>query len=165
MNNIRCGRSVYIDSGCRLHASLASIELGDNTRVMRAAYLCSYVSNAKAGEGIVTGKSCWIGVGAVLASGQGGIFLGDNVLIAPQAILATGNHDFQNINLPAIEQEYQGKPIHIGNNVWIGAHAVVLGGATIGEHSVIAAGSVVTKDIEPYTVAAGIPAVTLRKIK
>lgn len=165
MSNFRCGKSVYIDSGCRIHASKASIELGNNVRVMRGAYLCTYVSNTREGEGIITGKSCWIGVNAILASGQGGIFLGDNVLIGPQAILVTGNHDFINIQIPIIEQEYVGRPIHIGSNVWIGANVVILGGVSIGEYSVIAAGSVVTKDVESYTVAGGVPTVTLRKIR
>jgi acetyltransferase-like isoleucine patch superfamily enzyme len=164
MNRIRCGKSVYIDSGCRIHASKASVKLGDNTRVMRGAYICTYTSNSKEGEGVVTGKCCWIGINAVIASGQGGIFLGDNVLIAPHAILVTGNHDLENVDTPLIEHEYRGLPIHIGSNVWIGANAVILGGVTIGDGSVVAAGAVVTKDVEPYSIVGGVPAKELRKI-
>jgi acetyltransferase-like isoleucine patch superfamily enzyme len=164
MNRIRSGKSVYIDSGCRIHASKASIELGDNTRVMRGAYICTYTSNSIEGEGVVTGKCCWIGIHAVIASGQGGIFLGDNVLIAPHAILVTGGHDLENVDSPLIEHEYSGLPIHVGNNVWIGANAVILGGVTIGDGSVVAAGAVVTKDVEPYSIVGGVPAKELRKI-
>lgn len=158
MNRIKFGQSVYVDTGCRLHASRAAIELGDYTRIMRGAYLCSYVSNAHDHEGIVTGRHCWLGINAVLASGQGGIFLGNNVLVGPNAVIVTGEHDFRNTFVSSVEQDYTGKPIHIDDNAWIGAGAIILGGVRIGEHAVIGAGAVVTKSVEPYTVVAGVPA-------
>lgn len=164
MNGISCGTGVYIDSGCRLHASLACIELGEGTRIMRGAYLCSFVSNPRVGEGIITGRQCWIGVNAVLASGQGGIFLGNNVLIGPQAVLVTGNHEFHDTVQTTLEQRYTGLPIHIGDNVWIGTHAVILGGVSIGERSVIAAGAVVTEDVADRTIVGGVPAKPIRQI-
>ena len=162
MNNIRLGHSVYLDRLSRLHASRAGIELGDCTRVMRGAYLCSYVSNARPGEGIRTGARCWIGVNAVLASGQGGLVLGDDVLVGPQAMLVTGDHDFSRLDIPATRRDYTGTPITIGNNVWIGAGAVVLGGVRVGDNAVIAAGAVVTRDVDAGTVVGGVPA---KKIK
>jgi acetyltransferase-like isoleucine patch superfamily enzyme len=132
---------------------------------MRGAYLCSYVSNARPGEGIVTGANCWIGVDSVLSAGQGGIFLGDNVLIASQAVLVCGNHDFENLDLATLDQTYYGRPIHVGNNAWIGAHVAVLGGVTIGDHAVVAAGAVVNADVEPYTVVGGVPARVLTQLR
>ena len=60
--NIKFGNGAYVDSGSRLHASIAEIEIGDNSRIMRNAYLCSYVSNAKKGEGIYIGNKSWIGI-------------------------------------------------------------------------------------------------------
>jgi acetyltransferase-like isoleucine patch superfamily enzyme len=164
MDNIRLGESVYVDSLCRLHASEARIELGMGTRVMRGAYLCSYVSNARPGEGIVTGKNCWIGVNTVLAAGQGGVFLGDNVLIAANSVLACGNHDFEKLDLATLDQEYYGRPIRIGHNVWIGAQATVLGGVTVGDHAVVAAGALVNADVDPYTVVGGVPARVLKRL-
>lgn len=158
MNRIHFGKSVYIDSNVRIHASRAEITIGDACRLMRGAYVCSFVSNAKPGEGIYIGKKTWVGVGAVLASGQGGLFIGNNVLIGPNAILVTGNHDYADTARSSVEQAYQGRPISIGDNVWIGAGATVLGGVTIGERSVIAAGAVVAKDVAPYTVVGGVPA-------
>ncbi len=165
MNRIRIGRGVYVDSGCRIHASKAEIVLGAGTRVMRGAYLCAYVSNARAGEGIETGENCWIGVDAVLGAGQGGIVLGDRVLIAPQAVLVCGDHDFERTDQSVTEQAYTGKPIRVGNDVWIGAHATVLGGVTIGERAVVAAGAVVNGDVEPFTVVGGVPARVLKRIE
>jgi len=165
MDNIRLGPSVYVDRFTRLHASVARIDLGPGTRVMRGAYLCSYVSNAQPGEGIVTGTNCWIGVDAVLSSGQGGIFLGDNVLIAAQTVLVCGNHDFEKLDMATLDQSYTGRAIRIGNNAWIGAHVVILGGVTIGEHAVVAAGAVVNADVEPYTVVGGVPARVLKRLQ
>jgi len=164
MDNIQLGRSVYVDSLSRLHASVARIELGAGTRVMRGAYLCSYVSNARSGEGIVTGENCWIGVDAVLAAGQGGVFLGDNVLIAAHAVVACGNHDFEKLDLATLDQAYYGRPIRIGHNVWIGAQSTVLGGVTIGDHAVVAAGALVNADVDPYTVVGGVPARVLKRL-
>ncbi|MFZ2633420.1 MAG: acyltransferase [Desulfosalsimonadaceae bacterium] len=164
MDSICFGKGGYVDTHCRLHASKAVIKLGNNNRLMRGAYLCTYVSNARTGEGIVTGSECWIGVNSVLGSGQGGLFMGNNVLIGPNAVIVTGNHDYERADLTAIEQEYYGKPIHIGDNVWIGANAVVLGGVTIGDHAVVAAGAVVADDVAPYTVAGGVPARKIRDI-
>lgn len=155
---IRLGASVYIDRGARLHASRAAIEIGDCCRVMRGAYVCSYVSRAVPGEGIRLGPRCWVGVGAVLASGQGGLFLGEGVLIGPGATLVTGDHDFSRHDLSSIDQDYVGSPIVIGDNVWIGAGATVVGGVTIGDRAVIAAGAVVTRDVAPGQVVGGVPA-------
>lgn len=165
MGNIRMGHSVYVDRLSRVHASRAGIDLGECTRVMRGAYVCSYVSEARPGEGIRTGARCWIGVNAVLASGQGGLVLGDDVLIGPQAVLVTGDHDFSRLDIPATRREYTGKPIVIGDNVWIGAGATVLGGVSIGSNAVIAAGAVVTRDVAAGTVVGGVPAKTIKTIQ
>jgi len=165
MDSIRLGASVYVDRLCRLHASTAAIELGDCTRVMRGAYLCTFTSESRPGEGITTGSRCWIGVDAVLASGQGGIRLGEQVLIGPGAILATGGHDFRRLDLEAVERAYTGEPVTVGDNVWIGAGAVVLGGVTIGDNAVVAAGAVVTRDVAPRSVMGGVPAKVIADIE
>lgn len=161
MDALHLGKSVYLDQGVRLHASVAAIHIGDCCRVMRGAYLCSYVSNALPGQGIVLGKRCWIGIGAVLASGCGGLTLGDNVLVGPGAICVTGDHDFRRGDLEAVDQAYTGKAIVIGDNVWIGAGATVLGGVTIGDRAVIAAGAVVSRDVASDSVVGGVPAKSL----
>ena len=165
MDSIRLGRSVYVDRFSRLHASIARIDLGAGTRIMRGAYLCSYVSNARPGEGIVTGANCWIGVDSVLGAGQGGIFLGDNVLVGPQAVLACGDHNYAETDLSTLDQEFYGRPIRVGDNAAIGTHATVFGGVVIGDHAVVAAGAVVNADVEPYTVVGGVPARVLKRLQ
>lgn len=90
------------------------------------------------------------------------IYIGDNVMIAPNVVLAGAAHPI----CPELrEKNYQyNLPIHIGNRVWIGAGSVVLPGITIGDNSVIGAGSVVTKDIPAGVVAVGNPCRVIRKI-
>ena len=90
------------------------------------------------------------------------IFVGDNVMFGPNVIIATAGHP---VDPPLREKVAQFNiPVRIGKNVWIGAGAIVLPGGTIGDHSVIGAGSVVTKDIPPNVVAVGNPCRVLREI-
>lgn len=90
------------------------------------------------------------------------IYVGDNVMFGPNVILATGGHPV----LPSLrEKGYQfNMPIRIGNNCWLGAGVIVLPGVTIGDNTVIGAGSVVTKDLPANVVAVGNPCRILREI-
>lgn len=90
------------------------------------------------------------------------IYIGDSVMIAPNVVIATGTHPI----CPELrERVYQyNLPVHIGNRVWIGAGSIILPGVTIGDDSVIGAGSVVTKDIPSGVVAVGNPCRVLRNI-
>ncbi|MDE6709634.1 MAG: sugar O-acetyltransferase [Oscillospiraceae bacterium] len=112
------------------------------------------------GKNIHVGKNVFINAGCCFQD-QGGITIGDGVLIGHQAVLATLNHDLD----PNNRQSMIPKPIVIGNNVWIGSHATILGGVTIGDNAVIAAGAVVTKDVPENTVAGGVPAKIIKKIE
>ena len=90
------------------------------------------------------------------------IFVGDGTMFGPNVTVATAGHPI----LPEIrEKMYQFNiPVHIGRNCWLGAGVVVLPGVTIGENSVIGAGSVVTKDVPPNVIAVGNPCRVLREI-
>ena len=90
------------------------------------------------------------------------IFIGDDTMIGPNVTIATAGHPV----LPELRQEglQYNLPVHIGKNVWIGAAAVILPGVTIGDNTVIGAGSVVTKDIPADVVAVGNPCRILREI-
>ena len=90
------------------------------------------------------------------------IYVGDKVMFGPNVTVATAGHP---IDPPLRYQAMQfNMPVHIGENVWRGANAVILPGVTIGENSVIGAGSVVTKDIPANVVAVGNPCRVLREI-
>ncbi len=90
------------------------------------------------------------------------IYIGDSVMLGPNVVLATAGHPVD----PELRRlVYQfNQPIHIGNNVWLGAGVIVLPGVTIGDNSVVGAGSVVTKDIPANVVAVGNPCRILREI-
>ena len=90
------------------------------------------------------------------------IFIGDDVMIAPNVVIATGTHPVCP-ELRALVYQYN-LPVHIGSRVWIGAGSIILPGVTIGDGSVIGAGSVVTKDIPAGVVAVGNPCRVMRKI-
>lgn len=91
---------------------------------------------------------------------QGGITIGDSSLIGHKVMLATLNHGFA----PEDRGSLHPLPIIIGKNVWVGASATILPGVTIGDHAIIAAGAVVTKDVPANTIAAGIPAKVIRTL-
>lgn len=90
------------------------------------------------------------------------IYVGDNTMFGPNVVLATAGHPI----LPELrEQVYQyNLPIHIGRNCWLGAGVIVLPGVTIGDNSVIGAGSVVTKNVPANVIAVGNPCKVLREI-
>ena len=93
------------------------------------------------------------------AMAAGGITIDDNVMMGPNVTIATDNHDFENIMI------LRCKGVHVCHNAWIGAGATILPGVTVGEHAVVAAGAVVTKDVEPWTIVGGCPAKAIKKIK
>lgn len=88
------------------------------------------------------------------------IRIGRNVAVAPEVSFLAAGHDYTRLSLPDTAGS-----ITVGDYAWIGARSVILQGVTIGEGAVIAAGSVVTRDIPPYTVAAGVPARVIKQRK
>ncbi|MBR3024544.1 MAG: sugar O-acetyltransferase [Oscillospiraceae bacterium] len=115
--------------------------------------------NADCGKNIHLGRNVFINSGCKFQD-QGGIYIGDGVLIGHNTVLATLNHGI----LPEERHDLIPKPIHIGNNVWIGSNSTVLAGVTIGDNAVIGAGSVVTKDIPENMIAVGCPARVIKSI-
>ena len=93
----------------------------------------------------------------------GAVHIGDNVMMGPECILLSHNHRFDRLDIPMCQQGFsEEKPIRIGNDVWIGTRAIILPGVTLGDHSVIGAGAVVTKDVPAYAVVGGVPAKILK---
>ncbi len=111
------------------------------------------------GLNISIGKNVFINSGCHFQD-QGGISIDDGALIGHNVVLATLNHDLN----PEKRADTYPAPIKIGKNVWIGSNSTVLPGVTIGYGAVIGAGSVVTKDIPPMTVAVGNPARVIKTI-
>ena len=111
------------------------------------------------GKNIHIGKRVFINMGCKFQD-QGGIFIGDGVLIGHNVVLATLNHAMQ----PERRSDMLPAPIHIGKRVWISSNATVLPGVTIGDGAVVAAGAVVTKNVPANTVVGGVPAKAIRHI-
>lgn len=100
-----------------------------------------------------------------LIDARGGIDIGDHVMVGPYAVIASSNHAHHQTDAPIASVDHVMAPVKIGNDVWIGAHAVVTGGVTIGNGVVVSAGAVVTKDVADYQIVGGVPArvIGLRK--
>ena len=113
------------------------------------------------GKNVYLGEDVYINFNLSLVD-DGNIYIGDSALIGPNVTIIATNHPISP-NLRFSKYLYV-KDVHIGNNVWIGAGAIILPGVTIGENSVIGAGSVVTKDIPSNVVAVGNPCRVLREI-
>ena len=94
----------------------------------------------------------------------GPVTIGNNVNLAQGITVTALNHNFSDPDKRIDEQGVSTKPVTIGNDIWIGANAVILPGVIIGDHSVIAAGAVVTKNVPPHSLAAGVPAKIIKQI-
>jgi len=93
---------------------------------------------------------------------QGGVNIGENVIMGPRVNIHSENHNFEDINIPIKDQGVSRKGININNNCWVGAGVIFLDGVTIGEGCVIAAGSVVNKSFPKNSIIAGVPARILK---
>ena len=97
---------------------------------------------------------------------QAGISIGNNVIMGQECLFFTSNHRTSSISTPMIKQGYDGlQSITVGNDLWIGARVIILPGVYVGDGAVIDAGSVVTHDVESYSVVAGNPAKLIRMRK
>jgi maltose O-acetyltransferase len=94
----------------------------------------------------------------------GPVRIGDRVLLGPAVQLYPVGHDIDPAARSGVNGHEHAKPIVIGDDVWIGGGAIVMPGITIGQGSTVAAGAVVTKDVEPYTVVGGSPARVIKRL-
>lgn len=109
------------------------------------------------------GKNTVIGAKSII---NGPIEIGNDVMIAPEVWIMTISHITERVDIPMKKQgSTSPKRVKIGNDVWIGARTIILPGVEIGEGSIIGAGSIVTKDVKPYSVVAGAPAKFIKSRK
>ena len=129
-------------------AKLILTECGKNVNIEKGAVFSSKVH---------LGDNSGIGINASLG---GTCYIGKNVMMGPQCVIYSRNHRFDNTEVPMCEQGfYDEKPVYIGDDVWIGGRVTILPGVNVGSHSIIGAGSVVTKDVPEWSIVAGNPAV------
>ncbi|MGN6264156.1 MAG: acyltransferase [Ginsengibacter sp.] len=116
---------------------------------------------------IELGDDVYIGPGAVLAASVSGIIFGNKIQLGPNVTMMGGDHNTSVIGkymYDVIEKLPENDaPIIIENDVWIGTGAIILKGVTVGEGSVVAAGSLVNKNVPPFSIVGGVPAKIIRK--
>lgn len=109
---------------------------------------------------VIIGNDSTIGIGNVVI---GPIKIGSHVIFGQNVVASGLNHGYEDINISPALQKITTKQIVVEDDVWVGANSVITAGVTIGKHAVIGAGSVVTKDIPPFSIAVGNPAKVIKK--
>ncbi len=127
-------------------------ECGKNVNIEKGAQFSSEVS---------LGDNSGIGVDSTIASY---VTIGNNVMMGPECMIYTQNHAYSDLDVPMCQQGYsEARPVVIDDDVWIGSRVIILPGVHIGRGSIIGAGSVVTKNVEEYTIVGGNPAHLLKR--
>ena len=109
------------------------------------------------------GDHVWAGDG-LLIRGEGGVSVGSGTILSSHVEIWTTNHNYDSEDLTSIPYDRRmiAKPVHIGENVWVGTHVLFVPGVTVGEGAVIGMGAVVTKDVPPLAVVGGNPAKVIK---
>jgi len=154
VNNIQIGRNTFI-------MSYKNIKIGENLRMEDNALLSANEGKLNIGTNVCLMQNVKI------SANRSTIIIGNYVLIAPNVVLQGVNHNTEITNRPILfsgDQKFNNF-IYIDDDVWIGANSVITPGVKIGKGVIIGAGSVVTKDVEPYSIMGGVPAKLIRKRK
>ena len=162
---IEIGDGTIVDDGCVLDARAeeeTSIAIGRNTFVARDTIIACKGGNIRIGDRV--------GIGArttIHAYTGNKVDIGNRVLIGPYCyIVGAGLYNTDRTDVPIADQgiDLRGG-VSVGDNAWLGARAIILDGVTVGNDAIVGAGAVVTKDVPPFTVAAGVPARVIRNRK
>ena len=161
---ITIGSNVFIDSYVTLDVKdpdAKGIEIGNNTFIERFSVISSGIGDAGY---VKIGDNCSVG-SSVNIYGHGGVIIGNHVMIASHCCIIASSHVFSDTDIPMFDQGQISKGIVIEDDVWLGAGSKVLDGVRIGRGSIVGAGAVVITDLEPYSIAAGVPAKVIKTRK
>jgi len=148
-----------IDTGVTI-LGFENISLGYNVTFMKNTYIYSHDGGI-----LDIGNNFTINSNSQLGASFGKIVIGNDCAIAPNCMLRASNHTFDNIDIPIREQGHTYGEIILENDIWISSNCVITANTKIGRSSVIGAGSVVTKDVDEYSIMAGVPAKLMKKRK
>ena len=115
----------------------------------------NYPLNLEIGENVFVNRGAYI-------TARAPISIGKKALIGPYVVINSGNHNYSDRSVPIRDQSHSIAPIKISDDVWIGAHATILPGVTLGEGAIVGAGAVVTHSVDPFTIVGGVPARPLK---
>ena len=153
--NIRLGNKCKIHADASIDASRSKgVILGDQVTLNRYAYVQGGEGGVRLGNRVEINNFS-------IVNGTGGVDIGDDTLIGPGVRIISYQHQFS-AGITIRSQATERQAIHIGNDCWIGANAVILAGVTVGDGAVVAAGAVVTRDVPANGIAIGVPAKTIR---
>jgi acetyltransferase-like isoleucine patch superfamily enzyme len=155
LRRLFAGRRLRLLRGVSIDASGGTVHLGDNVLICRFTVLEAAGGPIRIGDRSTVGDYCSL-------YGQGGLSIGRDVLIASGVRIVPSTHITSDVTAPIRQQGISGRGIVIGDDVWIGANAVILDGVSVGNGAVIGAGSVVTKDVPDLAIVAGVPARSIR---
>ncbi|GGZ19753.1 hypothetical protein GCM10007049_10360 [Echinicola pacifica] len=160
------GRNFILQDNCEINClSQRGIVFGDKVTVGSYAIIRpTNLYGGEAGVGLKVGNNSSIGAYAYIGC-SGWIEIGENVMMSPRVSIYSENHNFSSVNLPMKEQGVTRSFVKIEDDCWIASNSIILAGVTIGKGSVVAAGSVVTKDVPPYSIVAGNPAKIIKSRK
>ncbi len=153
---LRLGNQVYVSA-----LSKNGIQFGNNVSIGAFSRVIVSTSLNDIGDKIVIGNNVGVGEFAYLG-GAGGLEIGDECIVGQYLSCHPENHNYENINLSIRHQGVSRKGIKIGKNCWIGSKVTILDGVSIGNGSIIAAGSVVTKSFSENSIIGGVPAKLLK---
>jgi galactoside O-acetyltransferase len=152
-----CGAKISVGMGLAMTGG-KNIRLGNKVNIMRFNHLYAHGGSIELGSHVSINSNTQIG-----AADGGKIIIRDYVSIGPNVVLRASDHVHDRADIPIRDQGHTGGEIIVEEDVWIGANVVITKDVRVGAHSVIGAGSVVTSDVEPYSIVAGVPAKLLRK--
>ena len=152
----------YAEVNCMTYRGIVA---GDRVTIGKHAIIRpTNIYGSAIGEGLKIGNNSSIGPYSYIGC-SGYIEIGDNVMMSPRVSIYAENHLFDRPDLTIKEQGVKREFVKIEDDCWIAANTVILAGVTIGRGSIIAAGSVVTKDIPPYSIVGGVPAKVIKSRK
>lgn len=159
------GKTIIIGDNVEINAlSLSGIRLGNNVSIHRNTIIeCTGVIR-NLGEGLEIGNNVGIAQNCFIQV-RGKVKIGNDVMFGPGVSIFSEEHGFSDVGVPMVEQPEIRKGVTIESNVWIGTRAVILDGVTIGEGSIVAAGSIVRESVPQYSIVAGIPGKVIRSRK
>ena len=160
--NLHLSPGVTIGDFCRLDClGRAGITLGPGTTLRRGAQIEVTSTLEELAYGCTVGARVGICEGSFIGA-KGPVTIGDETNLGPGCKIIAENHVFTDPSRPIRQQGLSRHGVSIGRDCWLGANVVVLDGCTVGDRAVMAAGAVVTSDVAPATVVAGVPARALR---